>query len=258
MNLKLNKPIVFFDLETTGINIAKDKIIEISMVKIYPNGKENVKTIRLNPEIPIPTSSIAIHGITDEDVKDCPTFKKVANDIYEIFNGCDIAGYNSNKFDLPLLVEEFLRAGIDIDLSNSKLIDVQTIFHKKEQRTLSAAYKFYCGKDLNNAHSAEADTKATYEVLKSQLDKYDDLINDMDFLSNFSKNSKTVDFAGTLVYDDNSNIIVNFGKYKNSNVNDVFRINPNYVDWILKSDFPLDTKRHFSILFDKYSKNKEL
>ena len=211
-NLKLKNPIIFFDLETTGINISTDRIVEISYLKIKPNGEEITKTRKINPEMHIPEQSTAIHGISDEDVKDCPTFKQIAKSLAADIEGCDLAGFN--RFDIPLLAEEFLRAGIDIDLNKRKFIDVQTIFHKKEQRTLSAAYSFYCGKNLDDAHSAEADTKATYEVLKSQLDKYDDLENDVDFLSKFSSFTKNVDFAGRFVYDENGQEIINFGKYK--------------------------------------------
>ena len=197
MQLNLKKPIVFFDLETTGINIVKDRIVEISFVKVHPNGKEESKTRRINPEMPIPPESTAIHGITDEDVKDCPTFKEIAKSLAAQIEGCDLAGYNSNRFDIPLLAEEFLRAGVDIDLNKRKFVDVQTIFHKMEQRTLSAAYKFYCDKSLENAHTAEADTMATYEILKAQLDRYpDDLQNDIDFLSKYSSFTNNVDFAG--------------------------------------------------------------
>ena len=200
MQLNLKNPIVFFDLETTGINIVKDRIVEISFVKVHPNGKEESKTRRINPEMPIPPESTAIHGITDEDVKDCPTFKEIAKSLAAQIEGCDLAGYNSNRFDIPLLAEEFLRAGVDIDLNKRKFVDVQTIFHKMEQRTLSAAYKFYCDKSLENAHTAEADTMATYEILKAQLDRYpDDLQNDIDFLSKYSSFTNNVDFAGRMI-----------------------------------------------------------
>ena len=195
MQLNLKNPIVFFDLETTGVNIATDRIVEISYLKVYPNGKEECKTLRINPGIPIPPESTAVHGISDADVANCPTFKEVAKTIAREIEGCDLAGYNSNRFDIPLLVEELLRAGVDIDLSKRKMIDVQTIFHKMEQRTLSAAYKFYCDKDLNDAHTAEADTRATYEVLKSQLDRYENLPNDVAALAEFSTHNKNVDFA---------------------------------------------------------------
>ena len=190
MQLNLKNPLVFFDLETTGIDIVKDRIIEISYVKVFPNGKEESKTMRINPGMPIPPASTAIHGITDDDVKDCPLFKNVAKQLAAQIEGCDLAGYNSNRFDIPLLAEEFLRAGVDIDLTRRKFIDVQTIFYKMEQRTLAAAYKFYCQKSLENAHTAAADTMATYEVLKAQLDRYPELKNDVTFLSEFSSFTK--------------------------------------------------------------------
>lgn len=242
-NLKLKNPIIFFDLETTGINISADRIVEISYLKIKPNGEEITKTRKINPEMHIPEQSTAIHGISDEDVKDCPTFKQIARSLATDIEGCDLAGFNSNRFDIPLLAEEFLRAGIDIDLNKRKFIDVQTIFHKKEQRTLSAAYVFYCGKNLDDAHSAEADTKATYEVLKSQLDKYDDLENDVDFLSKFSSFTKNVDFAGRFVYDENGQEIINFGKYKGRKLIDVLTSDPSYYNWMMSGDFTLDTKK---------------
>ena len=202
MKLNLKNPLVFFDLETTGTNIVSDRIVELSYLKVMPNGDEESRTRRINPEMPIPPESTAIHGISDEDVKDAPTFKSVAKSLAAQIEGCDLAGYNSNRFDIPLLAEEFLRADVDIDLMKRKFIDVQTIFHKKEQRTLSAAYKFYCQKELDNAHSAEADTKATYEVLKSQLERYDDLENDVNFLSEYSCFGSNVDFAGRVVYNE--------------------------------------------------------
>ena len=210
MQLNLRNPLIFFDLETTGINIVKDRIVEISYVKVFPNGKEESKTLRINPGMPIPPESTAIHGITDEDVKDCPLFKDVAKTLAAQFEGCDLAGFNSNRFDIPLLAEEFLRAGVNIDLSHRKFIDVQTIFHKMEQRTLSAAYKFYCGKSLENAHTASADTMATYEVLKAQLDKYPELENDVTFLSKFSSFSNNVDFAGRMIYNEKGQEVINF------------------------------------------------
>ena len=198
MRLNLKNPLVFFDLETTGIDITKDRIVEISYVKVFPNGKEESKTMRINPERPIPPESTAIHGITDDDVKDCPTFKAVAKTLAAQIEGCDLAGYNSNRFDIPLLAEEFLRADVNIDLNRRKFVDVQTIFHKMEQRTLSAAYKFYCNKTLENAHTAAADTMATYEVLQAQLDRYPELQNDIAFLSDFSSYNNNVDFAGRM------------------------------------------------------------
>jgi DNA polymerase-3 subunit epsilon len=230
-------------LETTGINIVKDRIVEISYVKVFPNGKEEVKTRRINPEMPIPAESTAIHGITDEDVKDCPTFKEIAKSLAAQIEGCDLAGFNSNRFDIPLLVEEFLRAGVDIDLNKRKFVDVQTIFHKMEQRTLAAAYKFYCDKSLENAHSAEADTYATYEVLKAQLDRYPELKNDIDFLSDFSAKTRNVDFAGRIVLNDKDVEVFNFGKYKGRPVADVLRTDIGYYSWMMGGDFTFNTKQ---------------
>ncbi len=244
MQLNLKNPIVFFDLETTGINIVKDRIVEISFVKVHPNGKEESKTRRINPEMPIPPESTAIHGITDEDVKDCPTFKEIAKSLAAQIEGCDLAGYNSNRFDIPLLAEEFLRAGVDIDLNKRKFVDVQTIFHKMEQRTLSAAYKFYCDKSLENAHTAEADTMATYEILKAQLDRYpDDLQNDIDFLSKYSSFTNNVDFAGRMIYNEEGKEVINFGKYKGKLVEEVLKTDSGYYSWIMNGDFPLNTKK---------------
>lgn len=248
MKLNLKNPIIFFDLETTGLDIANDRIIEIAYIKVYPNGNEESFTYRINPERPIPAESTAVHGITDEDVKDCPTFKQMASKIATDFKGCDLAGYNSARFDLPMLAEEFLRADVDIDLSTRKMIDVQTIFHKKEQRTLSAAYKFYCQQDLVDAHAAMADTKATYEILQSQLDRYPDLQNDMAFLADYTCTSKNVDFAGRIVRNDKGVEVINFGKYKGQPVVDVLKNDPGYYGWILQADFPLTTKQAFTRL----------
>ena len=246
MKLNLKNPLVFFDLETTGTNIVSDRIVEISYLKVMPNGDEDGKTRRINPEMPIPPEATAIHGISDEDVKEAPSFKLLAKSLATQIEGCDLAGYNSNRFDIPLLAEEFLRAEVEIDLMKRKFVDVQTIFHKKEQRTLSAAYKFYCQKDLDNAHSAEADTKATYEILKSQLDRYDDLENDVDFLSEYSCFGNNVDFAGRVVYNEKKQEIINFGKYKGRLVEDVLRMDPGYYGWIMQGDFPLYTKKVFT------------
>ncbi len=243
MQLQLKKPLAFLDLETTGTNIVTDRIVEISYHKVYPNGREETKTIRINPEMHIPEKATAIHGITDEDVKNCPTFKEVAKEIARDLEGCDLAGYNSNKFDIPLLAEEFIRADVDIDLMKHKFIDVQVIFHKMEQRTLSAAYKFYCDKDLMNAHGAEADAKATYEILKAQLDRYSELKNDVDFLSDFTTQTKNVDFAGRIIYNENGEEIINFGKYKGQKVTDVLKKDIGYYGWIMNSDFSLHTKK---------------
>ena len=246
MQLNLKNPLVFFDLETTGVNIVKDRIIEISFVKVCPNGQEICKTRRINPGMPIPPESTAIHGITDEDVKDCPTFKEIAKSLAAQIKGCDLAGYNSNRFDIPLLAEEFIRAGVDIDLNRRKFVDVQTIYHKMEQRTLAAAYKFYCNKDLNNAHTAEADTMATYEVLKAQLDRYPELQNDIDFLSKYSSYNNNVDFAGRMIYNDKGEEVFNFGKYKGRLVEEVLQSDPGYYAWVMGADFPLNTKKMFT------------
>ena len=243
MELNLRNPLIFFDLETTGVNAAKDKIVEISYITVYPNGKEESNTIRINPGRHIPEEATAVHHITDDDVKNCPSFKDVAKELSRVFEGCDIAGFNSNRFDLPLLVEEFLAAGVNIDMTKRKFIDVQTIFHKMEQRTLVAAYKFYCGKNLEDAHSADADTRATYEVLKAQLDRYPSLQNDVDFLSEFSTQNKNVDFAGRIIYNDKNVEVFNFGKHKGCPVEEVFRtIDRGYYDWMMQGDFPQNTK----------------
>ncbi|HHV86225.1 MAG TPA: 3'-5' exonuclease [Petrimonas sp.] len=244
MKLNLKNPLVFFDLETTGINITKDRIVEISLLKVHPNGKEEIKSRRINPEMPIPPQATAIHGITDDDVKDCPTFKQVAKSLADMLEGCDLAGFNSSRFDVPVLSEEFLRAGVDFDMSKRKFVDVQIIFHKKEQRTLEAAYKFYCEKELENAHSAEADTVATYEVLKSQLDRYPDLENDIAFLSKeYSSFNNNVDFAGRIIFDENGVEVFNFGKHKGKSVVQVLRNEPSYYSWMMDGDFPLNTKQ---------------
>ena len=243
MQLNLRNPLVFFDLETTGIDIVHDRIVEISMVKVMPNGDEIVKTRRINPGMPIPPESTAIHGVTDDDVKDCPTFKEIAKSLAAQIEGCDLAGFNSNRFDIPMLAEEFLRAGVDVNLGRRKFVDVQTIFHKKEQRNLTAAYKFYCQKDLENAHSAEADTMATYEVLKAQLDRYPDLENDINFLSQYSSFNKNVDFAGRMVYNEQGKEVINFGKYKGRLVEEVLKNDPGYYGWMMNGDFPLNTKQ---------------
>lgn len=243
MNLKLNKPLVFFDLETTGINIATDRIVEISILKINPNGTEESYTKRVNPIVQIPKEVSEIHGITNEDVVNEPKFSEIAKEVRDLIKGCDIAGFNSNRFDIPLLAEEMLRADVDFSMNNRLAIDVQTIFHKMEQRTLSAGYKFYCGKDLENAHSAEADTLATYEILKAQLDKYDDLENDTQKLSEFSTQRKRADFAGFILFDDDGEEIFSFGKYKGKKVSDILTENPGYYAWIQNADFPRYTKK---------------
>lgn len=243
MQLNLKRPIVFFDLETTGVDTSKDRIVEISMVKIAPDGEKTIKTRRINPQMPIPPSSTAIHGISDDDVKDCPTFAQIARSLEQFLAGCDFGGFNSNKFDLPVLVEEFMRVGVDVDFKRRKFIDVQNIFHKMEQRTLVAAYKFYCDKDLTNAHSAEADTMATYEVLLSQLDRYPDLKNDIDYLSEFSTRNETADYAGRILINEKGEEVFGFGKHRGVSVAEVFEREPSYYAWMMNGDFPLYTKK---------------
>ena len=243
MKLNLKRPIVFFDLETTGVDTAKDRIVEVSMIKIMPDGEEIVRTRRINPQMHIPEQATAIHGITDEDVKDAPTFAQVAKSMAQFIEGCDFGGFNSNRFDLPMLVEEFLRAGVDVDFKRRRFVDVQNIFHKMEQRTLVAAYKFYCDKNLEEAHSAEADTRATYEVLMAQLDRYPELHNDVAALADFSERGQTADFAGRIGFNDKQEEVFNFGKYKGRRVEDVFREEPSYYAWMMNGDFPLYTKK---------------
>jgi DNA polymerase-3 subunit epsilon len=243
MELKLKKPIIFFDLETTGINIASDRIVEISILKVFPNGNKESKTWLVNPEIEIPKEASDIHGITNEKVVTEPTFKELAQQVNDLIEGCDLAGFNSNRFDIPLLAEEMLRANVDFDMKNRVAIDVQVIFHKKEERTLSAGYEFYCGKSLENAHSAEADTLATYEILKAQLDKYEDLENDVDFLNKYSTFRERADFAGFIQYDEEEDEIFTFGKYKGQKVANILKTDKGYFSWIQNADFPLYTKK---------------
>jgi DNA polymerase III subunit epsilon len=242
MQLNLKRPLVFIDLETTGVNVGSDRIVEIALLKVHPNGTKESRRYLVNPTIPIPADATKIHHISDDDVKDCPTFKDVAKEVHAFIGGCDFAGYNSNKFDIPLLIEEFTRAEVFFDLSIRKLIDVQNIFHKMEQRTLGAAYKFYCNKELANAHSAEADAEATFEVLVSQLEKYDSLNNDVDFLSEFSSVQRNVDLAGRIVRNEKGEEVFNFGKHKGKRVGDVFQVDPSYYDWMMKGDFATNTK----------------
>jgi DNA polymerase-3 subunit epsilon len=242
MKLNLKRPLVFLDLEATGLNVGSDRIVEIALLKVLPNGNSESKVLRVNPTIPIPAEVSAIHGIFDKDVADCPTFCEQARDINSFLGGCDIAGYNSNKFDIPMLIEEFTRCDIFFDISTRKLIDVQNIFHKMEQRTLSAAYQFYCKKELVNAHTADGDTQATYEVLKAQLEKYESLKNEVDFLSQFSTVSKNVDLAGRIVFNEKGDEVFNFGKYKGRIVTEVFTNEPSYYDWMMKGDFATNTK----------------
>ncbi len=254
-SLKLKRPLCFFDLETTGINIQKDRIVEISVVKALPNGESICKTHRVNPEMPIPVESSMIHGIYDEDVKDAPTFKNFAKSLAQFLEGCDLAGFNSNRFDVPMLVEEFLRVGVEFDTKNRKLVDAQRIYHLMEPRNLGAAYQFYCGKSLENAHSAEADTYATFEVLNAQIERYaaatlkndkgedyHPIVNDVDALHNLTS-SKIVDFANRMAFNAKGEEIINFGKHNGKRVVDVLKQEPSYYDWIMKGDFTLDTKR---------------
>jgi len=246
MRLQLKNPLVFFDLETTGVNIVSDRIVEISYLKVFVSGEEERKTRLINPEMPIPPEVTAIHGISDDDVKDAPTFKMIAKSLAAQIEGCDLAGFNSNRFDIPLLAEEFLRAEVDIDLMRRKFVDIQTIYHKKEQRTLSAAYQFYCNKELENAHTAAADTKATYEILQAQLDRYPDLKNDIAFLSEYSSFNNHVDFAGRVIYNDRKQEVINFGKYKGRLLEEVLQEDPGYYGWIMQGDFALHTKKVFT------------
>ena len=244
--LSLKRPIVFFDLETTGTNISHDRIVEISLVKVMPDGTEIVKTRRVNPEMPIPAEATAIHHITDEDVRNEPTFRQIAKSLAQIFTGSDIAGFNSNRFDIPLLDQEFQRADVDFDFGKARFIDVQTIFHKKEPRNLTAAYSFYCGKNLEDAHSASADTMATYEVLKAQLVRYEDLPLDVAELSEYACQNRNVDFVGRLIYDDQHREVINFGKYKGRVAEEVLKADPSYYTWIMNGDFTKNTKDAFT------------
>lgn len=243
MQLNLVRPICIFDLETTGVSVTNDRIVEICIHKVNPSGQEATHTWRVNPTIPIPTGSSLVHGIYDNDVANKPTFQEIAVEIHQLINDSDLAGFNSNKFDIPLLAEEFLRAGIDFDMSNRRAVDVQNIFHRMEERTLSAALKFYCGQQLENAHSAEADVLATYEILKAQVQRYDELENDIKFLANFSNRQKVADFAGFISFNENEEEVFTFGKYKGKTVKAVLNENPGYYSWIQNADFPLYTKK---------------
>jgi len=243
MQLNLKRSLAFLDLETTGISISADRIVEISVLKITPEGKEEWLESRINPEMPIPPKSTAIHGISDKDVVSSPTFKEIAKNLTTFLEGCDLAGYNALKFDIPVLAEEFLRVNVDFNFKKRKYVDVQVIFFKKEQRTLSAAYQFYCNKSIKNAHSSRADTQATYEVLQSQLDMYTDLVNDVEKLSEFSAHNASADFVGRIIYDENGVETFNFGKYKGKTVEQVFKKDPAYYSWMMNGDFPLYTKK---------------
>jgi DNA polymerase-3 subunit epsilon len=243
MQLNLRRPIAFIDLETTGINISNDRIVEIAVLKITPGGKEEWMTSRVNPEMAIPPKSTVIHGISDADVAASPTFREIAKNLASFLEGCDLAGYNALKFDIPVLAEEFLRVNVDFNFRKRRYVDVQIIFHKKEQRTLAAAYQFYCKKDLQNAHSSSADTSATYEVLKAQLEKYDDLDNDIEKLSAYSSYNTSADFVGRIIFDENGIEIFNFGKHKGKSVEQVLKDEPSYYAWMMNGDFPLYTKK---------------
>ena len=243
MELNLRKPLVIIDLETTGVSIAFDRIVELSAVKVNPGGEEEWLTMRLNPGIPISPEATRVHGITDADVANEPHFKDVAKRIASFLEGCDLAGFNSMKFDIPILCEEFLRVNVDFNPARHRYVDVQVIFHKKEQRTLSAAYKFYCDKELENAHSAKADTAATYEILKAQLDRYPDLENDIEKLSSFSSFNNNADLAGRIVFNEQGTEVFNFGKHMGKPVAQVFREEPSYYSWMMNGDFPLNTKQ---------------
>lgn len=256
MKLNLTRPIIFFDLETTGTNVTKDRIVEFSYIKLYPDGREERKSRRLNPEMHIPEQATAIHHITDEDVAGEPTFRQISKALLAIFEGCDIAGYNSNKFDVPVLMEEFDRAGLTFDISGRRFIDVQNIFHKMEQRTLVAAYKFYCGGELENAHSALADTQATYEVLLGQLERYAELKNDVEYLAEFSRSGRNLDLAGRIVLDEKDVPVFNFGKHKGKSVRSVLQREPSFYDWMMQGDFPKNTKDVLRRLKFEYAQKK--
>ena len=248
MGLELQRPLCFFDLETTGVNVVNDRIVEIAVLKLLPNGNKEGKTWLVNPEMPIPKGASDVHGITDDKVKDAPNFKALSTKIYAFMKDCDWAGFNSDRFDIPLIAEEFMRAEVDFDLKNHKTIDVQTIFHKMEQRTLSAAFKFYCDKELINAHSAMADTDATYEVLLAQVDRYEELENNLDFLSEFSTRKRSLDVAGFIVLNKEDQACFSFGKHKGKTVDEVLEKEPGYFGWLLNADFPLYTKKVLTAL----------
>jgi DNA polymerase-3 subunit epsilon len=259
MNLSLERPLAIFDLETTGTNITSDRIVEIAIIKVQPDGTEENYCKRVNPEMPIPVIVSEIHGIYDIDIQDAPTFKDLANEIVAFIGDADLAGYNSNKFDIPVLAEELMRAGSDFDISKRKFVDVQNIFHKMEQRTLSAAYLFYCNKNIENAHSALYDAKATWDVLKAQIERYPEVKNDVTYLAEFSKagNYNLLDFAGRLAIDDKGEAIYNFGKHKGKTIKQVAQIEPGYYGWMLDADFPLYTKQCLRREMDKIKAERE-
>jgi DNA polymerase III subunit epsilon len=248
MLLNLTKPLAFFDLETTGITIGTDRIVEISILKLMPDGEKLIYTKRVNPEMPIPEASSKVHGIYDKDIANEPNFKQLAPEINQFIGNADLAGYNSNKFDVPMLVDEFIRVGVNFEMKGRRMVDVQNIFHKMEQRTLAAAYKFYCEKEIVNAHSAEADIEATYEVFMAQLARYDSLAKDVEGLSTFSAMNKNVDLAGRIVFNEKNEEVFNFGKHKGRTVSDVFGKEPSYYDWMMQGDFPAETKQVLTAL----------
>jgi len=271
MKLNLKRPLAFFDLEATGINLGIDRIVEIAVLKVLPDGSQEMKVSRINPEMPIPLETSLIHGIYDEDVKNEPTFRQVGQEFADFLDNCDLAGYNSNKFDIPMLMEEFLRAGIEFELENRRFVDVQNIFHQMEQRTLKAAYKFYCGREIENAHSAEADIRATFEVLEAQLDRYKDVEwedkkgnrsvpvqNDVEALHTFTNLTRPVDFAGRIVFNENGIEVFNFGKHKGKCVEEVFQAEPSYYSWMQQGDFPLYTKRCLEKIWVRWNGKKIL
>ncbi len=248
--LQLKKPLAFIDLETTGVNLGTDRIVEIAIVKILTDGTKTVKRKLINPGMPIPKGASDVHGITDEMVRDAPVFKQVAQELKQVLDGCDLAGYNSNRFDIPLLMEEFLRAQVDFDMKSRKLLDVQVIFHKMEPRTLSAAYKFYCNQNLEAAHSAEADATATYEILEAQIKRYPELGNNIDSMLKVIGEDQIVDFARRFIME-NGIEVFNFGKFKGRPVADVLRSEPQYYDWMMKGDFPQHTKQKLTEIFTR-------
>jgi DNA polymerase-3 subunit epsilon len=269
MKLKLKRPLAFFDLETTGVNIGADRIVEISVIKLHPDGSEEVKTWRVNPGMPIPLESSLVHGIYDEDIKAEPLFKEIGQAVADFIDVSDLAGYNSNKFDIPMLMEEFLRAGVAFSLDERQFVDVQNIFHQMEQRTLKAAYQFYCNKNIENAHSAEADTRATMEVLLAQIERYENIewedkkgnrsipvVGNVEALHQFTNLSKPVDFAGRMVYNEQGEELINFGKHKGKRVEDVFNVEPSYYSWMMQGDFPLYTKRKLEEIYSRWNGKK--
>lgn len=250
MQLQLQRPVAFIDLETTGINFSTDKIVEIAIVKILPDGTKQVKRKLINPQMPIPQAAIDVHSITDEMVKDAPTFKQVANEVKQFLENCDMGGYNSNRFDVPMLIEEFMRAGLEFSTEGRKMVDVQKIFHQMEQRTLSAAYKFYCSKNLEDAHSAEADATATWEILLAQIDKYPLLGNTVESIVKFTGEDDIVDFARRMIKQ-NGIEVFNFGKHKGKSVTEVFKTEPQYYDWMMRGDFPMNTKQKLTEILNR-------